>query len=580
MASGSSRRGVILVLVLIGLGMFVSLVAVLIIGTAAGPPVHVPSNASLYLRVTAPFAEVVPSDVLSVFGAAPPTLRDTIHAIRKAKADRRVKTLVLTPQVQGALWAQLQELRGAIDDFRTSGKPVTAFLEAGAAGEYYLASAADRIVMMPGGQLDLAGLATYELFFRGSLDKIGVYPDLLHIGEYKTATNTFVEKGFTPAHRDVTRSLNRSWYDELVRAIAASRKRPEAEIRAAIDEGPFLAEGAKRAGLVDALGYEDQVDDEAPVAGTSRLEGESYSRASVSLGSAQPGGRIALLYAVGMIASGRSASDATGGSVIGSDTFVQWVRKVRVDPQVRAIVIRIDSPGGSAIASEVIWRELMLARDVKPLIVSMGDVAASGGYYMAVPAHAIVAQPGTITGSIGVATGKFVLKDTMEKLGVGVESVTDGRLAGIYSPFAPFSPAERTRIEEQMQAIYDLFVSRVAEGRKMAAEKVDAVAKGRVWTGRQAQGIGLVDELGGLDRALRIAKERAKMDPDKEVDVVVYPQPRSAFEILANPFGAAASSVELALRRSHTPLVPPVFTNLLRYRRGEPLAIMPNVFWR
>jgi protease-4 len=580
MASGSSRRGVILVLVLIGLGMFTSLVAVLLIGTAAGPPVHVPSNAALYLRVNAPLVEVVPNDVLSVFGAAPPTLRETIGAIRKAKVDRRVKTLVLTPQVQGALWAQLQELRGAVEDFRSSGKPVTAFLEAGAAGEYYLASAADRIVMMPGGQLDLAGLATYELFFRGSLDKIGVYPDLLHIGEYKTATNTFVERGFTPAHRDVTRSLNRSWYDELVRAIAVSRKRTEAEIRAAIDEGPFLAEGARRAGLVDALGYEDQVDDEGPVAGTSRLEGENYARASVSLGPEQSGGRIALLYAVGMIASGKSTSDATGGSVLGSDTFVQWVRKVRVDPQVRAIVIRIDSPGGSAIASEVIWRELMLARDVKPLVISMGDVAASGGYYMAVPAHVIVAQPGTITGSIGVATGKFVLKGTLDKLGVGVETVTDGRLAGIYSPFQTFSPAERTRVEEQMQAIYELFVSRVAEGRKMPAEKVDAVAQGRVWTGRQAQGLGLVDELGGLDRALRIAKERARMDPEQEVDLLVYPQPRSAFEILANPFGAAASSVELLTRRPHPPVVPSLVSNLLRFRRGEPLAVLPNVFWR
>ena len=579
MASGSSRRGVILVLVLIGLGMFVSLVAVLLIGTAAGAPVHVPSNAALYLRVNAPFAEVVPGDVRSVFGGVPPTLRDTIGAIRKAKVDRRVKTLVLTPQVQGAMWAQLQELRAAVEDFRTSGKQVTAYLEAGAAGEYYLASAADRIVMMPGGQLDLAGLATYELFFRGTLDKLGVYPDLLHIGEYKTATNTLVERGFTPAHRDVTRSLNRSWYDELVRAIAVSRKRPEGDIRAAIDEGPFLAEGAKRAGFVDALGYEDQVDDDGPVAGTSRLEGENYARASVPLGPHQSG-RIALLYAVGMIASGPSTSDATGGSVIGSDTFVQWVRKVRVDPQVKAIVIRIDSPGGSAIASEVIWRELLLARDVKPLIISMGDVAASGGYYMAVPAHVIVAQPGTITGSIGVATGKFVLKGTMDKLGVGVETVTEGRLAGIYSPFATFSPAERARIEEQMQAIYELFVSRVAEGRKMPAEKVDAVAQGRVWTGRQAQGIGLVDELGGLDRALRIAKERAKMDPDKEVDLLVYPQPRSAFEILANPFGAAATGMELLVSRPQPALMPSLVSNLLRFRRGEPLAIMPNVFWR
>ncbi len=258
---GSSRRGVILVFVLIGIGMFVSLIALMLITTATGAPAHVPSNASLYLKLSAPSAEVVPSDVLTVLGGAPPTLRETVDAIRKAKVDRRVKTLIVTPQAPGALWAQLQELHDAITDFRTSGKPVTAYLEAAGAGEYYLATAADRIVLMPGGQLDLAGLATYELFFRGTLDKIGVFPDLLHIGDYKTATNTFSEKSFTPAHRDVSRSLNRSWYDELVRVIALSRKRPEADIRKVIDDGPFLADGAQKAGLVDALANEDQLDD-------------------------------------------------------------------------------------------------------------------------------------------------------------------------------------------------------------------------------------------------------------------------------------------------------------------------------
>jgi protease-4 len=576
----SSRRAVALVMVLIGLGVFVSVVGLLLLGSASGPPAYVPSNASLYLKVGAPLPEVVPSDVLSVLGTPPATLRETIDWIRKAKIDSRVKTLVFTPQAQGALWAQLQEVRGAIDDFRSSGKPVTAYMEAGGAGEYYLASAANRIMMMPGGSLDLAGIATYELFFRGTLDKLGVFPDLLHIGDYKTATNTFAEKSFTPAHREVTKALNRSWYDEMVRAIATSRKRTEAEIRHAIDDGPYLADGAKKAGLVDALGYEDQVDDEAPVAGTARLEAETYARSSVSLGPYVSGARIALLYAVGTIASGKSNTGAAGGAVIGSDTFAQWVRKVRVDPNVRAIVVRIDSPGGSAIASEVIWRELMLARDVKPLVVSMGDVAASGGYYMAVPAHTIVAQPGTITGSIGVATGKFVLKGALDKLGVGVETVTDGKMANIYSPFEAFSPAERARMEDQMHEIYNQFVSRVADGRKMTPDKVDAVAQGRVWTGRQAQGIGLVDELGGLDRAMRIAKERAKLDPAKEVELIVYPQPRSVYDILSNPFGATAASAELLLQRPEARLVPSVLTNLLRFRRGEPLAILPNVFWR
>jgi protease-4 len=260
---------------------------------------------------------------------------------------------------------------------------------------------------MPGGQLDLTGLATYELFFRGSLDKLGIQPDLLHIGDYKTFSNTFTEKSFTKAHLEMTQSLNRDQYDELVRAIAAGRKRTVEEVRKAIDDGPFLADQAKQAGLVDAVAYEDQLDDDKPIAGTQRLEASTYSRVTVSLGVPVAGARIALLYATGSIASGSSSFDGSG--VIGSATFASWLRKVRIDPGVRAVVVRVDSPGGSAIASEAIWRELMLTREKMPVIVSMGDVAASGGYYIAAPAHVIVAEPGTLTGSIGVVTGKFVL---------------------------------------------------------------------------------------------------------------------------------------------------------------------------
>jgi protease-4 len=577
----SARRGVFLVLVLIVLGMMASVAAWIFLGLAGTPPPSVPSNASLYLPIEGPFSELEPNDVISQFVRRPPTLRQTVGAIRKAKLDARVKALVITPQAAGALWGQLQEVRAALEDFKTSGKPVTAYLEYGGAQEYYLATAADRIVMMPAGQLDLAGLAMYELFFRGTLDKIGVYPDLLHIGEYKTASNNFTEKTFTPAHRQMYESLNRDWYEELVRAIAAGRKRPDADVRRLLDEGPFLAEGALKAGLVDALGYEDQLDDAAPLAGTRRIDGETYARVPRPIGERVSGARIALLYAVGMITSGKSSFDGAGANVVGSETFVQWVRKVRVDPSVRAIVVRVDSPGGSAIASEVIWRELMLARDIKPLIVSMGDVAASGGYYIALPAQTIVAQPGTITGSIGVVTGKFVLKGTLDKLGVGAEGVSQGRFAEIYSPLRPFTAAERARIEEQMQSTYDLFLSRVAEGRHQPAARIDPVAQGRVWTGRQAREHGLVDELGGLDRALQIAKERARLDVKKEVDLVVYPPRRSLYDLVANPFGTSVTSgLDLFLRRQDARVIESALTTLGLFRRGEPLALMPNVFRR
>jgi protease-4 len=574
-SSSSSRRGVLLVVLLIVVAFAISGVAVLVLIFAAGAPPPVPSNATLYLKVEAPFSEVRAIDPL--FVTPPPTLRTVVDAIRHAAKDSRVKTMVVLPRTEGALWAQLQEVREALVEFKKSGKPLTAYLEYGGAQEYYVASAADRIVLMPAGQLDVAGLASYELFFRGTLDKVGVYPDLLHVGDYKTASNTFTERGFTPAHREMTQSLNSDWYGQLVRAIAEGRKKPEAEVRTIINNGPYLADEAQKAGLVDELLYEDKLEGASPILGTRRLEGESYVRALPSTFGAP--NRIALLYAVGTIASGKSSYDGLSGNVVGSETFNQWVRKARLDSSIRAIVIRIDSPGGSAIASDVMWRELMLARGVKPVVVSMGDVAASGGYYIAVPAHVIVAQPGTITGSIGVVTGKFVLEGALEKIGVGTAAVSEGKLAEIYSPFKKFSPEERARIDSQMRTTYNLFVSRVAEGRQQDNAKINAVGQGRVWTGLQAKERGLVDELGGLDDAIRIAKERARLDPKKDVELVVYPTRRSVLELLEDPFGMQERTSLDVLRRPDMRIMTSALSVLRLFRRGEPLAVMPNIFW-
>jgi protease-4 len=575
------RRGVLLVFVLIIFATFISIVGLVFLSMIGGAPPSVPASATLYLRIDGPFSEVERAGVIGQFVPQAPTLRSTVDAIRRAKRDARIKTLVVTPSVGGALWGQIQEVREALVDFKTSGKPVTAYMESAGSAEYYLASAADRIVMMPGGQLDLTGLASYELFFRGALDKIGVYPDLLHIGDYKTASNTFVEKSFTKAHLEMSRSLNRDWFDELVRAIAEGRKKSLDDVRRMIDGGPYLPDAAREAGLIDVLAYDDQLDDVPPIAGTQRIDGETWAKVPAPYAERTPNARIAVLYAVGTIASGRSVFDGPGELVLGSDTFVQWLRKVRVDPSVRAIVIRIDSPGGSAIASEVIWRELMITRDIKPIVVSMGDVAASGGYYIALPAQTIVAQPGTITGSIGVVTGKFVLSGTFDKLGIGAASVSDGRYADIYSPLRPFTPAERARVEEQMQATYERFLTHVAEGRRTTVEKIDAVAQGRVWTGHQRLERGLVDELGGLGRALEIAKERGKIDPKKEVDLLIYPPKPSFYELVANPFGATVSTaLDLLFARPGARAVQAAAASLRLFRRGEPLAIMPNVFVR
>jgi len=274
----------------------------------------------------------------------------------------------------------VQEVRDAITDFRRSGKPIIAYLEFGGEQEFYLATACDKVFLMPAASLDLTGMASYELFLRGTLDKIGAVPDALHIGEYKTASNQLTERTFTPAHREMAESLNRDLYEQLVKGIATGRQKTEAEVRQLIDHGPFLPEDAVRAGMVDDVAYEDELDDKVSLGRGEVRFLEQHEYRSVSPGSLglSRGPRIAVLYAVGIINSGES-SNSPQGEVLGSDTMVRYLRKARADESIRAIVLRVDSPGGSAIASDVIWREVELTRQVKPVIASMSDVAASGG---------------------------------------------------------------------------------------------------------------------------------------------------------------------------------------------------------
>jgi len=549
----SARRGIVLVLVLIVVAILVSVAGSLLLmaGTSATPSVA--NESTLYLKIKAPFSEIEPVSLFEQFSNAQ-TLRGTLETIRKAKVDRRIKAMVIRLDASGALWGQLQELRGGLVDFRRSGKPVIAYLEYSSAQEYYVASAADRVVMMPAGSLDLTGVASYELFFRGALDKIGAYPDMLHIGEYKTFSNTFTEKGFTPAHREMTRSLNHEWYDQLVKGIADGRRRSEAEIIKAIDGGPYLAERAKAAGLVDDLEYEDQVDGNPPVKGTRRIEGEAYSKVQASSLGLGEGPRIALLYASGTIASGDSSFDSPTGTVLGSETFVQWVRKVRVDPAIRAVVVRIDSPGGSAIASDVIWRELMLTRSVKPLVVSMGNVAASGGYYIAVPADTIVAEPGTITGSIGVISGKMALRGLYEKVGITTEVIARGKNSGLLGVTDLFTESERQVFKKLMLDTYDQFVDkalagRTAAGKKMSREELVKLAGGRIYTGRQAKANGLIDEVGTLEDALAEAAKLGGLPAGKEPELLMLPKPKHSLEdLLGSVFGAQLGADVQALR--------------------------------
>jgi protease-4 len=577
------------VLVFIGAAVLVSLGGIVLMYLAVIRGPSIPESATLVLRPGGDLQEVVPYDVVGqVFGREANTVRGFVEMLRKAKRDPRIKTVLLRPSsLQLPYWAKVQELRDAVLDFRKSGKTVVAFLEYGGDREYYLASAATKIFLLPSSPLDLTGVASYEIFLRGAFDKIGAYPDFIHIGDYKSATNQLTEKGFTKAHREMTESLNRDMYEQLVRGIAQSRKKSEPDVRALLDTGPFVPEEALRIGLVDDLAYEDELDDRVPAlrarSKETWVEGSDYQR-SQAVGGAAARSRIAVLYAVGTITSGRSAFDPLNGSTLGSDTIVEQIRRVRDDDSIKAIVLRIDSPGGSSIASDVIWRELMITRDQKPsrpLITSMSDLAASGGYYIALPGQVIVAQPATLTGSIGIFTGKIAIGGALDKIGVTRETVISGANADLESPFTPFSPAQRAKMLQLMQGFYEDFVEKTAQSRKTTPERIDAVAQGRVWTGAQAKEHGLVDALGGLDAAVAIAKERAHIPANEEVDLVEYPGRRSLYEALSEEFGTDRASLwHVLFGRADARAVGAITAPVRLFQRGEPLALMPFTFVR
>jgi protease-4 len=587
-----ARRGLTLIFTLLGLALVVSIAGFAMLYVFLGREPPVPGNAVLVLRVGGDLAEVASGDVVGYLrGARASTVRAIVDNLRKAMVDSRIRAVLLRPTgFDSPFWGKVQEIRDAVLEFKRSGKPVYAHLEYGGDREYYLATAADKVFLLPSSSLDLSGVATYQLFLRGSLDKIGAYPDLHHIGDYKTYSNTFTQKGYTAAHKEMDQSLSLDLYEQLVRGIADGRKKDEAEVRRLIDAGPFLPEEALRAGLVDDVVYEDQVDDKLGSGRNGRrVEGDDYARVTTASLGLNVGPRIAVIYAAGTINGGRSGYDPIDGAVVGSDTLNEYIRQARRDGQVRAIVLRIDSPGGSASASDAVWRELMIARNERadrPLIASMSDLAASGGYYIAMPAQVIVAQPSTLTGSIGIVGGKFVTGGVYEKLGARIESTSIGRHAEINSPARPYNPEELKKLQEQLQAFYDQFVEKAAESRHMQPEKIDAIAQGRVWTGRQAKQNGLVDQLGGLDRAIAVAKERARIPLESDVELVVYPPRKSFYELVSEQF--SGSSEQMAVGRWMAANLTKGELDALRmlrgpmaiFHRGEPLALMPSTYLR
>lgn len=530
----------------------------------------------LWLRMPSSLGEQTPHDILGLFEQRT-TVSAVVDTLRKAKRDDRIAGVVIVPSTTSGMWGKVQEVRDAVIDFKTSGKPIVAYLEFGAGQAYYLATACDEIFMTPSSPLNLVGIATYDLFVKGLLDLVGFEADMLSAGEYKTAINLYTETTHTPEHREVSESLNRDMYDQLVDGIAEGRNLTPSRVRDVIDEGPFVGNDAVRFGLIDALVYQDEV-----VAGLGLgdfpniVDFESYQAVTEESLGILPGPQVALIYAEGTIDFGTSSVDLQGTRTVGSQTFVEAVREAGADSSIEAIVLRIDSPGGVAIAADIMWRELKLVSAKKPLVVSMSDLAASGGYYIAAPAHAIVAQPGTLTGSIGVYGGKYVFGEALKKVGVNVEEITDGAQAGLFAPIARFSTDARSALQAQMDETYERFLQVVADGRGMTRDEVDGLARGRVWTGQQAFENGLVDALGGLQSALDLVRAEIGADPEANLVVVPYPTPSSLFDTVID---SLRTQLQSGVAEWLAPLSAQSFRSfrflLQDHRRGQPLALMP-----
>lgn len=516
---------------LIGLLLVAGAVAVAVLVVRHEPTL--PDAVVLDLDLTKPLAESDSGRIGSLFEHQT-TLREVLDALDGGRRDPRVKGVLARFGDDSIGFAQTQELRTAIERFRSSGRFAVAFAEEyGGAGagnrSYLLASAFDEVWLQPMGTLGITGLSAELPFARGALDQLGVQPEFAQREQYKSFAETFTKTGMTPANREMMEALVTDLGNQLVDGIAKSRRLAPAVVRAAIDKAPLLSKEALDQKFVDRLGYADEARDEAlkrAGAGAETMEPADYL--SVAGSPNDTGPTIALIHAVGTITGGESGKPALGGTSAGSETIVDAIEEAADDPDVRAILFRIDSGGGAVSASEAIRRALVRARQSgKPVVASMGDTAASGGYWIALAADRIVASPATITGSIGVVAGKFAVGGLSEKLGIQWDRVQGARNAGMWSPLRPFDDSESERLNAIIDDTYANFLQRVAEARHMTPEQARNVAKGRVWTGAQARELGLVDDLGGQEQALTLARTAAGLSPDAPVTLAPYPPPKS-----------------------------------------------------
>ncbi len=470
----------------------------------------------------------------------PSTLHDTVVAIRNAADDPRVLALKANLSQQAMGLAQIQDIRDAVAEFRATGKPTVLFSETIGEGvsampAYYLASSFGEIWVQPSGTVGVAGIGAEQIFLKDFLDKLGVQGSFIQRKEYKSAGEMFTNSEMSPANREATEALLRSWYDQIVAGIANTRDLPRDAVVDLIDRGPLLSNEALDGGLIDQIGYRDEFEAafDTTIGDADNLSIGQYLAIGGPEDQPEPEKHIALIHAVGEISRGGTDSALFPSDGIHSAQMSNAIREAAEDNDVDALLIRVDSPGGSYVASDIIWREVKKAKATsKPVIVSMGNAAASGGYFISMPADRIFAQPATVTGSIGVLLGKMVIGEAADKLGVNFERITFGESAGMFSSTTNFSQRERARLDQMLDATYEDFTSKAAEGRDMSLEEIDAVARGRVWSGIDAMEAGLVDEIGGLGAAIDYTKTQIGLDPDDPVWLVPFPPPEDPFRSL------------------------------------------------
>ena len=569
--------------------VLVSIIGIILLAEIFKNP-SVPENSVLVLRVSGDLPDYSPEDPMArLLGfSQPQSFSNLLTQIRKAKADSRIGAVLLDIKFPQISWGKADELRAAIKEIRKSGKTVYAYMELGMNKDYYIAAAADKIYIPPAGDIYVNGFAANAVFYKGTLDKLGVEPDVIQIGKYKSAPERFTRKSMSDAQREVLNAILDEYFERFIGAIAESRDKSPEDVKALIDNAPYHGTQAKEIGLTDGALYRDQVYEELKKElgyeqndKLRTISGESYrDTTSESLG-LNNGERVAVIYASGAINIGSSSNSPFGGQTLGSDTIVRAVKRAADDFSIKAIILRIDSPGGSALASDLMWHAIENAKAKKPVVVSMADVAASGGYYIACNANSIVAEPSTLTGSIGVFMGKPVMKGFYDWIGRTNEFVLRGKNAGIFREDVKWSDEERAKMQDQANKVYFTdFVPKVAKGRNLDPEKVNSLAQGRVWTGKQAKERGLVDELGGLEKAIAIAKSLAKLPPDKDVKRVAYPEPGSLF---SRYFGSDDSTFSQSKQQKQLiKALPKDVKNAFRYahlfdqmKKGDAMMMLP-----